>query len=149
MALKIFVTLGTKDYPFDRIVKALDEKNVFMQIGNSGVPKKASFQRFMTKQEIYDKMDWADVIVCHAGTGTLMEAIDLNKKMIVVPRQKKFGEHIDDHQVMFSKYIQKEFDLEIVFDVKNIWWAIKNSCVPKISPADTRLVKEVKRIVNE
>ena len=147
--MKVFLTIGTKDYPFDRIIRAMDKKGVFMQIGNSIKPKNAQYKRFMKKQEVYDKMDWADVIVCHAGTGTVMEAIDLGKKMVVVPRQKKFKEHIDDHQIDFSKYLSKKFGVCVVMDESKIWQVIKESTSPKNVSISNNLINEIKQVLNK
>ncbi len=147
--MKVFLTIGTKDYPFNRIIRTMDKKGVFMQIGNSIKPKNAQYKRFMKKQEVYDKMDWADVIVCHAGTGTVMEAIDLGKKMVVVPRQKKFKEHIDDHQIDFSKYLSKKFGICVVMDESKIWQAIKESTSPKNVSISNKLINEIKQVLNK
>jgi len=147
--MNIFVTIGTKDYPFDRLIKAMDKNGVVMQIGKSIKPKEATYFEFLKKQEVYDLMNWSDVIVCHAGTGTLMEAIDSGKKIVVVPRQKKYKEHIDDHQAQFAKYLAKHFKIKIVNDEKKIWSAIKNSTVPKNIKKNVLLLDEIKRIVLE
>lgn len=145
--MNIFVTIGTKDYKFDRIVKAMDKENVVMQIGHSVKPKKAKYFEFLKKQEIYDWMKWSDVIVCHAGTGTIMEAIDFGKKIVVVPRQKKFREHVDDHQVLFAKFVEKKFGLKIVFDEKNLWRAIKNCSISKKIKQNNLLLNELNKII--
>lgn len=147
--LKIFLTVGTKDYPFDRIVRAMDKKGVFMQIGNSTAPKFANYKRFMSKQEVYEKMDWADVVVCHAGTGTVMEVIDLGKRIVVVPRQKRFHEHIDDHQVEFSHYLKTKFDINSILDENKVWTAIEKSTTPKNVGKESELISEIKKVINK
>ncbi|MFA5930792.1 MAG: glycosyltransferase [archaeon] len=147
--MNIFVTIGTKDYPFDRLIKAMDKEGVVMQIGKSSKPTKAKFFEFLKKQEIEDWMNWSEVIVCHAGTGTLMEAIDSGKRIVVVPRQEKFKEHIDDHQVDFAKYLEKHFSLKIVYDENELGEAIKKSTVPKNIKKNDLLIDEIKRIVLE
>lgn len=147
--MNIFVTVGTKEYQFDRLINAMDKEGVVMQIGTSIKPTNAKYFEFLKKQEIYDWMNWCDVIVCHAGTGTVMEAIDSGKKVVVFPRQVKFLEHIDDHQIDFAKYAQEQFGLTVVYDENLIWDAIKNSTTPTKIRKNTPLLEEVKRIVFE
>jgi UDP-N-acetylglucosamine transferase subunit ALG13 len=147
--LNIFVTVGSRDYPFNRLIKAMDKKGVFMQIGKSTAPKNAKYKCFLKKQELDEKMQWADLIVGHGGTATVMDAIDKGKKIIIVPRQKKFNEHIDDHQIVFSEYCKKKHGVPVVYDVQDLWKIIKNCPFPKIGPLDNRLVKEVKNIIEK
>lgn len=147
--MHIFVTIGTKEYPFNRLIKIMDKKGVIMQIGKSTKPKYAQSFEFLKKQEVYDLMNWADVIVCHAGTGTIMEAIDSGKKVVVFPRQAKFKEHIDDHQVEFAKYASEKFGIMVVYDENELWNSISNSWVPKKIRKNEELINEIKRIVSK
>ena len=52
-------------------------------------------------------MQKADIIITHGGPATFMSAITNGKKPIVVPRQEKFGEHVNDHQVDFARNVAK------------------------------------------
>lgn len=102
----IFVTLGTQDKPFKRLVEAVNkyslnhpEEDIIVQLGCT------TYQSDTMKLFDYipsDKMEHyfsnADIIITHGGVGSILEAIKKNKKVIAVPRLKKFGEHVNDHQ---------------------------------------------------
>lgn len=147
--LNIFVTIGTKNYQFNRLVSMMDKKGVIIQYGVSNKPLKAKGFDFLKKQEMIDLINWSDLIICHAGTGTVMEAIDSGKKMILFPRQKKFKEHVDDHQINFANYIEKRFGIKVIYDEKELWSAIKKSSKPKNIQKNNLLINEIKRIVFE
>lgn len=100
----IFVVLGSQKFPFDRLVKAADElaaagKEVFIQRGASGyVPQHCLSEAFMDTERFEAAMREADVVITHGGTGAIIKAVKMGKKVIVVPRLAQYGEHVDDHQ---------------------------------------------------
>ena len=104
----IFVTVGPRNYPFDRLFKKLDnlyEKGVlsepmFAQIGTSTYkPKYGKYKEFISPEEFEEKIEEADIVVSHGASGSIMKALNAGKKVIAVTRLEKYGEHINDHQV--------------------------------------------------
>jgi predicted glycosyltransferase len=53
----------------------------------------------MAFEDVVDTMAQADSVVCHAGVGTIMTALQAGHTPVVVPRQAGRGEHVDDHQM--------------------------------------------------
>lgn len=106
--LNVFVTTGSRSFQFDRLLKALDqidsslfeeEVHIFAQIGNSSIkPRNAVTVPFLSRDEFLQRMNEADVVVTHGGTGAVIGAISLGKKVVAVPRLAAFGEAVDDHQ---------------------------------------------------
>lgn len=103
----IFITVGTQKFPFDRLIRSADEfvgsgkisDSVIAQIGNSDyTPKKITYKRFLSTAEYDEWMRKCNIIIAHSGVATIIKGIQAGKKVIVVPRLKKYGEHIDDHQ---------------------------------------------------
>ena len=102
----IFVTVGSL-YPFDRLVRACDElaaaspdQDWLAQIHEGTYePEHMEFERYMDKAAFDAAMAGADVVVSHAGMGTINGALALEKPLLVVPRRKAYGEHVNDHQV--------------------------------------------------
>lgn len=99
----IFVTVGTDEHDFSRLVSAMDAvartRVVVMQIGHTRYePRHAQWFRFETNAVIDRLYREADIIVTHAGAGSIIQALAHGKIPVVVPRQKKYGEHINDHQ---------------------------------------------------
>ena len=69
----------------------------------------------------------ADIVITHGGPASFVAPLELGKIPIVVPRRKKFNEHINDHQVDFVKLIESRMNNIIpVYDVRNLKRAIIN-----------------------
>ncbi|WP_445622752.1 glycosyltransferase [Lacticaseibacillus paracasei] len=126
----IFLTVGTHEQGFDRIVAAVDglvknhtvEDDVVMQIGYSKVqPKYCSFQQFMSADEMDHYMKIADVVITHGGPSTFIEVLEQGKVPIVVPRLKKYGEHVNDHQLTFCQEVVKAgYPIQIISNLDEL-----------------------------
>ncbi len=104
----IFVTVGSRNYQFDRLFKKLDElyedgtlsEEMFAQIGTSGYkPKHYAYKDFITPEEFAQKIEEASIVVSHGASGSIMKALNAGKKVIAVTRLEKYNEHINDHQI--------------------------------------------------
>ncbi|HEM5084042.1 TPA: multidrug MFS transporter, partial [Streptococcus suis] len=111
----IFVTVGTHEQPFDRLLKEVDylvekgviTEEVFIQTGYSTyIPKNCKWSKLLSFDKMNELMEKADIIITHGGPATFMSAIAKGKKPIVVPRLEKYGEHVNDHQLDFSKQVR-------------------------------------------
>ncbi len=110
---KIFITLGSQKFQFNRLLKAVDElcekgtvdaEDVFAQIGYSDyLPKNFSYKKFLDRDEFSNEMEKANIVITHGGTGAIIGAVKKGKKVIAVPRLAKYGEHVDDHQLQLIK----------------------------------------------
>ena len=109
----ILLTVGNEQ--MDRLVKAFDEwigrrpdvqiKGAVAQIANGKyVPKNCDFIRFMTPAVYRQMFDQAKLIVAHAGIGTIITAMNANRLIVVMPRQARFGETRNDHQLATVKH---------------------------------------------
>lgn len=102
----IFVTVGTQE-PFDRLIKVVDEiynelddKDIIVQAPlESFKPKNFKTVKFITPTEYSEIFERADLIIGHAGTGTIISAMLKQKPLIIMPRICKYGEHRNDHQL--------------------------------------------------
>lgn len=108
MSLLIFVTVGSRNYPFDRLFKKIDElydegvitDKMFAQTGTSTyVPRNYEYKDFISQEEFLEKINEADIVVSHGASGSIMKALNAGKKVIAVTRLEKYGEHINDHQI--------------------------------------------------
>lgn len=104
----IFVTVGSRNYPFDRLFKKLDElyedgtltEEMFAQTGTSSYqPKHYAYKDFISQDEFLEKINMADIVISHGASGSIMKALNAGKKVITVTRLEKYGEHINDHQI--------------------------------------------------
>lgn len=104
----IFVTVGSRNYPFNRLFEKLDSlyedgtltESMFAQIGTSTYePKHYVYKDFISQDEFLEKVKEADIVVSHGASGSIMKALNAGKKVIAVTRLEKYGEHINDHQI--------------------------------------------------
>ncbi len=104
----IFVTVGSRNYPFDRLFKKLDElyesgllkDEMFAQVGTSTyTPKHYRYRDFVSPEEFSEMIEAADIVVTHGASGSIMKALNAGKKVIAVARLERYGEHINDHQI--------------------------------------------------
>ena len=109
----LLVSVGTDHHPFDRLVRWagawLDghpgQLRCLMQTGTSAPPAAgaAQWRAYLEFDALQEAMAGAAAVVCHGGPGTILGARHMGAVPIVVPRQHSLGEHVDDHQVVFSR----------------------------------------------
>jgi UDP-N-acetylglucosamine transferase subunit ALG13 len=123
----IFVTVGSL-FPFDRLIRACDAlaaadptRDWLAQIHEGTYePTHMRFERFMDKHDFDAAVAGAEVIVGHAGIGTISGALAIGKPLIVVPRRKAYGEHVNDHQVSGAERFRAGGHLLVAGDVAEI-----------------------------
>lgn len=110
----IFVTVGTHEQSFNRLIEYMDnwaenrEEEVIIQTGFSTYePRNAKWQKLFTFQQMNKYMDDARIIITHGGPSSFILPLQKNKIPIVVPRRKKFDEHVNDHQLTFCRIIDE------------------------------------------
>lgn len=110
----IFATVGTHEDPFDRLVGALDTlvetgvltEPVVIQTGYSRVqPRRCEAHALLPYDRVQELMRAARIVVTHGGPASIVQVFAHGKVPVVVPRQRRFGEHVDDHQVLFSRRV--------------------------------------------
>lgn len=132
----IFVTVGTHEQPFNRLLKEMDDlvkkgnikESVVMQTGYSSFkPKYCKYKSMFSFEEMKDHVSKAHIVITHGGPSSFIEVIQAGKIPIVVPRLKEFDEHINDHQLKFIQLIAKKSKNIIpIYDIKEILNAINN-----------------------
>lgn len=128
-----FVTLGTQDFPFNRLLELVDrlveegilQGEVFAQTGHCGyVPRHYSHVDFLSPEE-YDRcIARAELVIAHAGVGTIMSCLSRRKRLIVVPRTAAHGEHVDDHQFEIAEEFAQRGYLLCVGDYDSLKAAV-------------------------
>ncbi|UCH93936.1 MAG: hypothetical protein JSV88_27220 [Candidatus Aminicenantes bacterium] len=131
----IFVTVGTHEQPFDRLVQGIDRlkeqkiihDDVFIQTGYSVYkPGACEYKDFIRFEEMMRRIAESDIVITHGGTGSIMLVLYHQKIPVVMPRQKKFHEHIDDHQVLFCKTMASKKKIIAVYETDDLEPAVKN-----------------------
>jgi UDP-N-acetylglucosamine transferase subunit ALG13 len=131
----IFVTVGTHEQPFDRLVREIDrlkgetiiQDDIFIQTGYSVYkPQFCAHKDFIRFDEMMTRMTESEMVITHGGTGSIMLVLYHQKIPVVVPRQKKYHEHIDDHQVLFCKAMVEKKKIIAAYETDDLEPAIKN-----------------------
>ncbi len=121
----IFVTVGTHPGQFNRLIKKIDEiaplikEEVIVQKGfTSYKPKNVKVFDFAPSLDPYFKK--ARLVISHSAT-SLLEFVLYNKEpLITVPRQKKYKEHINDHQVEFALFLEEKTGIKAVLNIEEL-----------------------------
>ncbi len=108
---RVVVMVGTSQFDFRRmltsVARALPrDAEVLWQTGASnseGLPLLS--RRFVPEDELHAAMTRADVVICHAGVGSILAAFRAGRFPIIVPRRRSLGEHVDDHQIELTKEV--------------------------------------------
>lgn len=126
----IFVTVGTHEQPFNRLIKEVDrlvetgviKDDVFIQTGYSTYePQFCKWSSLISFDKMNELMETSDIIITHGGPATFMSAIANGKKPIVVPRQEKYDEHVNDHQVDFAQQVKERYNsIEVITEVSEL-----------------------------
>lgn len=113
----IFVTLGTNDESFERLLKAIDKEiekgtikeKVIVQAGCTKYESKNMEILDLVPREEFDKLvSECDLLITHGGVGSILTGINKGKKVIAVPRLAKYNEHGNDHQLQIVENLSKK-----------------------------------------
>ena len=131
----IFVTLGSQKFQFNRLLIEIDRlveegkitEEVFAQSGYSDYePKNYEYKNFLDRDEFSEIMGKCDKVITHGGTGAIIGAVKKGKKVMAIPRLKKFGEHVDDHQLQITKEFKDMGFIETTKEVNELEYLINN-----------------------
>lgn len=157
----IFVTVGSQKFQFNRLLKKIDDlidqqiitEEVFAQAGASDyVPKNYGYIGFMSSEEFEKRENEADLIITHGGVGAIIGALRKGRRVIAVPRMKKYGEHVDDHQIQLitafddMKMIKGCLNLD---ELGKIYADIYTLELMEYQPNTVRIIESIEKFLNE
>jgi UDP-N-acetylglucosamine transferase subunit ALG13 len=160
--VKAFVTVGVERMPFVRLVKAVDHAvrdgllspDTMIQRGHTPyVPQYCLNERFFSFDEMVDRVLNADLIICHAGVGSVLLCRDLGRIPLVMPRLGRMGEHVDDHQQAFARVMEAEGHLLTVHDTDGLYLLLREQ-LPRLLEKTGRkhtepsLCQQLKQIID-
>jgi beta-1,4-N-acetylglucosaminyltransferase len=147
----IFVTVGTHIKSFERLIKKMDEiagtidEEVIMQIGFTKYhPKNAKYFDFMDDENKFNELyKNARIVICHAGAGTILDALKYARPTIVVPRMAKYDEHNDDQQLELAEVLSNNNKVIAVYNIDDLEDAIQ-----RVGKLEFRESEKNSRLVN-
>lgn len=131
----IFITVGTHEQGMDRLFIELDKlinqgiinDNIFAQIGYTKYkPKNFNYKKMIGFQEMDEFIAQSNIIITHGGPGSIFHPLKYGKIPIVVPRNPYFDEHVDEHQILFSKRLENNKKIIGVYDIGDLKDCIKD-----------------------
>ena len=134
----IFITVGTHEQQFDRLLVEIDnlkngclEREEFViQSGYSKViPKGCYVKQFFDNEEMQNFYKNSNVVITHGGPCSIMQAMYFGKLPVVVPRNPHYEEHVDGHQIKFAEFLEAKKKILAVYDVKNLCNAIEKAAI--------------------
>lgn len=141
----ILVLLGTQNNSFNRLLEEI-EKNIDAGNITEKVVVQAGFTKYESnKMEIFDMIPQeeleklikeASLVITHGGVGSIMSAVKQGKKVIAVPRLKKYGEHVNDHQLEIIETFKKQGIIIGINDVCKLAQALKEAETFEINSTD-------------
>ncbi len=157
----ILVTVGSQKFQFNRLLKKIDKlieskrinEPVFAQIGVSDYkPKHYKYVDYLTQDEFNEKLDECDLLITHAGTGIIVNAVKRGKKVIATPRLNKYGEHVDDHQIQLIQqfdelnFIEPCYELD---ELENKLKQIGNKKYNKYKQNTNTILESIRNFINK
>lgn len=122
----ILVTLGTHPKPMNRLVSALDallasgdvtDEIIITAAAYDLVPVHATALQIQPFAVLDDLAHRADAIVTHGGPASITLAMAAGHLPVVVPRDPAYGEHVDDHQIRFARWLSKRRPIAVVLEM--------------------------------
>lgn len=161
----IFVTVGTHEQPFNRLVKSIDDlkkngvikEEVIIQTGFSTYePQFCKWSKLIPYQDMIKNIEMAHIVITHGGPASFIMPLQVGKIPIVVPRQYRFGEHVNDHQVEFTNSVAKRMggiipvqDVSQLADIITNYENIVKEMPHGINSNNSRFNKEIEKIVSD
>lgn len=126
----IFVTVGTHEQQFNRLIKCVDylkkdgiiQENTIIQTGFSTyIPRYCSHKKLLAYQDMIKYVSEARIVITHGGPSSFIMPLQIGKIPIVVPRRREFNEHINDHQVDFVEAVaEKQGTIIPVYEIEKL-----------------------------
>lgn len=126
---RFVVTVGTDHHPFDRLIGWVNDwltahpgqaADFFVQSGAATVEPAAASVKFLDTVALSRALDEADVMICHGGPGAISDAWRRGQVPIAVPRLRKLGEVVDDHQVDFCRKLADTGKIRLAEDAATL-----------------------------
>ena len=156
----ILVLLGTQHNEFTRLLQEI-ENCIKLGIINEKVVVQAGVTKFesnnmeifdmISKEELEKYVEEADLIITHGGVGSIIMALNKNKKVIAVPRLHEYNEHVNDHQRQIVKvFNEKKYIIGIqnVEDLSEALKQIKDFKPQKYQSNNTKMISIIGNFID-
>jgi UDP-N-acetylglucosamine transferase subunit ALG13 len=148
--------VGTHYQGFPRLVEKMDfiaskiNHHVIIQTGFTDYkPLNAEWFDFIEESAIHHYYKNADVVITHGGAGSILDCLKYSRSIIVVPRLKKYNEHIDDQQMDLAQALQMQGKVSTVYDVNKLKREIEIKLKPELGiKSKNKSNQELENVLN-
>jgi UDP-N-acetylglucosamine transferase subunit ALG13 len=142
----IVYTLGTIFFPFDRAINWLQilleeeiiAEHVLLQHGATSTAKLThpllTSVTSLSLEEMHSAVKQSSLVISHAGQGSTRMLAELGASFVLIPRLKRYGEHVDDHQLLFARAVEK-FGIQYCTEIDQLITYVRQ----RPSPITTKL----------
>jgi len=154
----IFVTVGAQ-LPFDRLVDTVDawagrkgDTEVLAQIAGGRRPTHMEWEDFLDPEQFRSRVESAELVVAHAGMGSILTALEYGKPILVLARRGALGETRNDHQVATAKRLRQLGRVVVAEDETDLVEQLDRvGSLPRSEPIGARacggLIDEIRRFM--
>lgn len=143
-ALSTFVSVGNATQPFTRMLEAVGRlvsqlpQPVVIQRGHTPFENpNCEVLDFVGMERFEALVSSADLLIFHAGAGSVIHAVRAGKIPVVMPRLARYGEHVDDHQVEFAEMLAGQGKVILARDASDLEVAVAQARALGSRPAGT------------
>lgn len=159
--MRVFCTVGSQ-LPFDRLIQTVADYadshskiECFYQVGqNSSAKLNAEHCESLEAEEYAQRIEWSDLMISHAGMGTILTALTNSKPILVMPRSAALGEHRNDHQLHTATRLKKAGLIHVASQEQELAGCLENlsqlTALRTLGPlASSKLIDRVQSFLNE
>ena len=132
----ILVTLGTNDKSFVRLIQKIEDL-IVRGIIKEEVVVQAGYTKYETEymkifdlipmDKFQDLMENCSLLITHGGVGTIISGLTKDKKVIAIPRLKKYGEHVNDHQLQIIENFSESGYILAAYEVEDLEYVLSKA----------------------
>lgn len=134
--IKLFVPLGTQKFQFNRLIEELNHlvengrykpEEIVMQSSIYEIEPKFTHYELIPTSQFDELIDKAELVITHSGVNSIITCMKRTKPLVIVPRLKQYGEHVDNHQVEIAQLMKQKFGVVVVEDMSKLEEAIEEA----------------------
>ena len=160
----IVVTVGNDPRDFSRLVKKVDEiaprvpSEIVIQKGYSSYrPKNTKYFDFVPINTAKKQIKNSELVISHAGIGTIILCKEHGIPLIILPRRKKYGEHMNDHQMEIAQMLAKrrEKNIHVIYaeekleeKIHEVLKAKRKNRTPIQNVGKASLIRKIREFIN-
>lgn len=153
-----FISIGNARQSFERLLNGVLEnidllpQPVIVQCGHTLFSDtRCVFSSFFCLEQFNRYIQDAKLLILHAGAGSIIKALRAGKQPVVMPRRKKYNEHINDHQLTWALELSKMELIELALEVSDlrnaIQRALKHGIVRKNTAQNNDAIEVIKKTI--